>query len=226
MNEPDPHSLDELRQILKELKGLDVRKTELMEQLRGIPAKIADEVEADSERRRLADELYWNVPQLNYYYVARDLLHMSKRRFEASVSPIDSGLTCEDCGQMIQYLNKEHRQDVNYRAGGRMFCDRCFEALKNSQAQKQEQQKREYEARQRQLAELPFHKYLQTQAWQERRGRHLEEFLCCCQLCGRRAFDVYHRTDERRGDEDATHLLALCPECYETNKRNDIVIER
>lgn len=60
--------------------------------------------------------------------------------------------------------------------------------------------------------------YLASQEWNERRQRVMNYYGHRCAICNASGpLEVHHRTYERLGEEDATDIIPLCPECHERN---------
>ena len=59
-------------------------------------------------------------------------------------------------------------------------------------------------------------RYLQSQAWDDKRETCYAHFGCKCLLCDKDATDVHHRTYDRIGKENVqTDLSPLCDECHQ-----------
>lgn len=69
----------------------------------------------------------------------------------------------------------------------------------------------------KQLRDMPYPEYLDTEHWQELRKVALRKAECKCHRCGGndRELHVHHLTYERRGRERQKDLMVLCVECHE-----------
>ena len=61
-----------------------------------------------------------------------------------------------------------------------------------------------------------YEKYLQSDAWKEKRNTILKAAGYRCRKCGERATEVHHETYKRIYKEKLTDLTALCRKCHET----------
>lgn len=66
------------------------------------------------------------------------------------------------------------------------------------------------------LATMPYHEYLQTPEWRERRRQAIDAAEHRCECCGRYdlPLHVHHLTYKRRGNEHPDDLAALCAPCH------------
>ena len=60
-----------------------------------------------------------------------------------------------------------------------------------------------------------YEKYLQSDAWKEKRKTILKAAGFRCRKCGARATEVHHETYKRIYKEKLTDLTALCRKCHE-----------
>ena len=61
-----------------------------------------------------------------------------------------------------------------------------------------------------------YHEYLQTEHWQERRGKALKRAGDKCQVCANtERLEVHHNSYENLGGEPLTDLVVLCRGCHE-----------
>jgi hypothetical protein len=66
------------------------------------------------------------------------------------------------------------------------------------------------------LAAMPYHDYLQTPEWRDRRRQAISAAGHCCERCGIYdvPLDVHHLTYARRGNEHPDDLMVLCRPCH------------
>ena len=71
-----------------------------------------------------------------------------------------------------------------------------------------------------QAARDKYQKYLQSDAWQEKRATILKMSGYRCRRCGARATEVHHETYKRIYKERLSDLTALCRSCHEKAHTN------
>ena len=63
---------------------------------------------------------------------------------------------------------------------------------------------------------IPYHQYLASDAWREKREYMLRRAGHRCQVCNAQTrLDIHHRTYKRFGEEHPDDLLALCRSCHD-----------
>lgn len=81
------------------------------------------------------------------------------------------------------------------------------------------------EARLQELHSMPYHTYLQTPEWKERRLLILERDGYRCQICNSPdRLNVHHRDYTRRGYENDTDLTTLCQGCHQVFHENSRLV--
>lgn len=69
--------------------------------------------------------------------------------------------------------------------------------------------------REHQLKTMPYHEYLQTPEWEEKRQQTLVRDSFTCRVCNSPdSLEVHHRTYRRRGNEKIDDLTTLCETCH------------
>ena len=65
------------------------------------------------------------------------------------------------------------------------------------------------------LTDCPYHEYLQSEEWKERRERVLLQWEHRCSVCNSsEGLDVHHRNYDNRARELPNDLIVLCRSCH------------
>jgi hypothetical protein len=152
----------------------------------------------------------------------RDCLYKAnnkKIKFE-DVMAVDGTCQCSRCGDEIPVVFKSltnFESKINYRK-----CDACLEIEKGIKEKKEIQyaaMQAQITAEIKQLIEMPYSQYLQTEHWQRVRKSALKKAHYKCQLChGGGTLNVHHKTYEYRGQEHRVYdngLIVLCKTCHD-----------
>lgn len=105
-------------------------------------------------------------------------------------------------------------------------CNKCRdiknELLRTQRDREWEQTRIQQEDHLRELRDMPYSDYLQTDHWQDKRKSALYRAKYRCQLCddGDTVLDVHHRTYRRLGCEHVSDLIVLCRECHQIFHKN------
>lgn len=196
---------DIYRRYLGELED-DLQLLEL--ELNKLVAERFKEPAEQKTRIAWASFFYWNYWELKRETIAC-FLGVSKKEITRLVEPANVYLICTKCREKFALAasnRSEHDQIVSRAKTTALVCEKC------SVLSKEEQRER----RIRELASMPYAKYLQTPEWADRRARKITEAGSRCQLCNsEKRLEVHHRTYERRGAELDSDLTVLCRKCHE-----------
>ena len=167
-----------------------------------------EECKDDKEELRLrAVNVYWGViPQVPVDAIADwcGITRAELRRWRKVKIP---GV-CKECGGQFMVVAERRGENVTGT------CETCIANVETQRKKHRKQWDAEKERLQL-LRTMPYKEYLQTPEWQRTRLAALKRAKFACQLCnGDKPLQVHHRTYERRGDEWASDLIALCADCH------------
>jgi len=133
------------------------------------------------------------------------------------VMGVPCDVCCYECKKPL--IAKSHTHLKELRGRWRIYCGECEEVRREKEERAAALKAEVWEgSRAKQLQTMPYDEYLQTDEWNKRRQRHLEDADHACQLCNASdvKLHVHHRTYERRGDERHNDLIVLCADCHAT----------
>lgn len=169
----------------------------------------------------LARELYWNQSEYNVTEICQMLNDSVEpnRLYMFVGKGAEMWVDCWKCGSPMLY-QPTSRSDKFTRKNYHHECDSCVNGHGQDRAES-DSRHHEYVAKRKaylhDLKTMPYGDYLQTDHWQAVRSAALKRARFACQLCNARTvLHVHHRTYERRGEEFASDVIALCAECHKT----------
>ena len=143
-----------------------------------------------------------------------DVIGCKANRVASFVGLLHSGYNCSECGTGTYFSSR------SARAKGEVTLCECQElARKQKHVESIARWERHDVERQdvlRQLKEMPYRQYLETDHWQEvRKGAHRRAGYRC-QMCGEShiTLDVHHNTYDNRGEERNRDVIVLCRDCH------------
>ncbi|HLZ64346.1 MAG TPA: hypothetical protein VKR06_46040 [Ktedonosporobacter sp.] len=216
---PTLPALDELQEALAALEyaeaQLKIAKQKLTEAVFALPSKIGDNEDLQDE---IASQLYWLDTRVAASDVKKAFRVVAPGQGPAKNRRVLKSawveMSCLSCQRSFQY-----EITSKYALSGHSWSSACKECrAKHDQAYRQRwEREREAEAQRLEvLRTMPYHEYLQTPEWHERRLRAMKRAGFHCQVCNasRVRLNVHHRTYERRGDEYDKDLITLCEYCH------------
>ncbi len=128
-------------------------------------------------------------------------------------------IQCPGCGNSATARSRSELQQATTTRkwrGSLGECRVCSEERERGREESAVYWERETQRR-LSLQTMPYSEYLRTPEWQEKRRAALKRARYACQVCNASGVEinVHHRTYERRGQEWAADLIALCRPCHE-----------
>lgn len=213
---PLPARLDAARQIIRVL-------TDAIKEVRDTAEELVCSAELDPD---LLATLYWEygdlVPTklLGQYHQIREIIEpRCPWTYPCPGCGVDQPVTSRTALQTLQRIAAG--KAPQWRLNG-YLCASCRKAREAARVQAYQAQEEAYRRRLHELRTMPYHEYLQTPEWQQRRKARLKAARYRCQVCNAsdRPLNVHHRTYERRGAELASDLIVLCEPCHHLFHRN------
>jgi 5-methylcytosine-specific restriction endonuclease McrA len=126
---------------------------------------------------------------------------------------------CSQCGSIVKRLSKSEVMKID-TASIVEYPSEYFDKKRRDEYEQRHQawQKEMQDERDKKDREWLawYEKYLESEAWQQKRGLVLKRANWMCEGCGKnRANQVHHLTYERVGDEMLFDLVAICKECHD-----------
>jgi 5-methylcytosine-specific restriction endonuclease McrA len=217
------------RQVFEQISSLENQIEDLAEELKrrkvALQEYVAQTIKSSppEEVAIIAPVLYW----VHTTHISADTVKAAlglKNNYPMGVlGNFAFTMQCHHCGNTtkIRFSSRSdylHSLKGNYRYPA---CDDCKAKREQDnearwhqfeESREREQQYREF------LRTMPYYEYLQTDHWKETRKAALKRAGFRCQVCNtnERTLHVHHRTYERRGQELARDLIALCESCHQT----------
>lgn len=209
-----------LEKAREELLAAEELLEEAKAKLQRVPLLFLLEAGGDPELVRAAIRyLYWEAPDVHVSSIGGPLWLKEIQVRELAGQGVFS-MPCTECGGPIPLKSRTHACELGkrYEKEGRkaVICDECYEKRRAAWGRACEAERLARERRLRELATMPYHEYLQTPEWKERKERHLKRVGYRCQICNASGvtLHVHHRTYERRGNERYEDLIVLCESCH------------
>lgn len=222
MKKPNNKIMDELNQILQEIKEQEIILLKLKEKLNDFPKYASEKISSFEEKVEFAKYLYWNVPKINSKSLSELLLNVKGVEYHKLLCTIDNNFICEKCKNFIILNSRTHKisliQDKNRY--GELICPECWTIkLNEHRIQRELEEKQYFEKRQEKinyLKSLPYKEYLQTQHWKDIRTRMMKRSNYSCSMCGNKnvILHIHHRSYKNLGNEDYSDLIVLCEDCH------------
>lgn len=169
-------------------------------------APLAETVKNDIEIQKLiVTDLYWNFPDANLRVLSNLFPRVGSIKTLAKHHRHIIPIRCARCDIPINLSPR-----ASYQRKVRL-CDRCRAGNSNRRVAIVTTPTAEVER----LKSMPYKEYLQTDHWLSLRYQTLKIAGFRCQLCNKSgSLQVHHRTYERRGSEEVSDLISLCPDCH------------
>lgn len=208
-------SYSKLLALRREREALENRLQEIKGEMEALPGEMIAEgscvpyVVSPEWENRVSRFLYWYADEIPAKFIRGRMDH---KRWSEIIS--GGGLvSCHECGGDIEFRSRSHAKELLDNKVN--ICEACMTKKRESENEKWRTRIKEIEARQIELATMPYADYLKTPEWQERRATHLKRAHFKCQVCNSGGvLDVHHRTYERRGQENYNDLIVLCRSCH------------